>query len=185
MPNPGRRSAPSPAITSWISSVAFSPDGRRLLSGSVDKTLRLWDAESGQEIRSFAGHQGWVSRASPFRPTADACSPAATTRRYASGMPNPGTRSAPWPGIRVWISSVAFSPDGRRLLSGSVDKTLRLWDAESGHEIRSFAGHQGWISSVAFSPDGRRLLSGSDDQTLRLWDAESGQEIRSFAGHQG
>jgi WD40 repeat protein len=71
------------------------------------------------------------------------------------------------------------------MLSGGDDQTLRLWDTESGHEIRSFTGHQGGVTSVAFSPDGRRLLSGSDDQTLRLWDAESGHEIRSFTGHQG
>jgi WD40 repeat protein len=79
------------------------------------------------------------------------------------------------------VLSVAFSPDGRRLLSGSDDGTLRLWDAESGQEIHAFAGHQDWVWSVAFSPDGRRLLSGGRDQTLRLWDAESGQEIRAFA----
>jgi hypothetical protein len=76
------------------------------------------------------------------------------------------------------VRSVAFAPDGRRLLSGGDDATLRVWDAESGQEIRAFAGHHGWVWSVAFAPDGRRLLSGSNDGTLRLWDAETGQQLR-------
>lgn len=76
------------------------------------------------------------------------------------------------------MASAAFSPDGRRLLSASGDQTLRLWDAETGPEIRSFAGHQSAVASVAFSPDGQRLLSGSHDGTLRLWDGESGQQLR-------
>ncbi len=74
--------------------------------------------------------------------------------------------------------AVAFSPDGRRLLSGSDDNTLRLWDAESGQNLRTLQGHEACVQSVAFSPDGRRLLSGSDDKTLRLWDAESGRCLR-------
>uniref|UniRef100_UPI0035B39456 WD40 repeat domain-containing protein n=1 Tax=Accumulibacter sp. TaxID=2053492 RepID=UPI0035B39456 len=103
--------------------------------GGDDGTLRLWDAESGLEIRSLTGHQ-------------------------------------------IGVLSVAFSPDGRRLLSGSDDGTLRLWDTKSGLEIRSFAGHQVRVSSVAFAPDGRHLLSGGFDGTLRLWDAETGQQLR-------
>ncbi|MDZ4790084.1 MAG: TIR domain-containing protein, partial [Hyphomicrobiales bacterium] len=81
------------------------------------------------------------------------------------------------------VLDVAFSPDGRTLLSGSTDNTLKLWDAGTGREIRSFAGHTRGVYAVAVSPDGRTLLSGSVDNTLKLWDAGTGREIRSFAGH--
>jgi WD40 repeat protein len=82
-----------------------------------------------------------------------------------------------------WVLSVAFSPDGRQVLSGSNDNTIKLWDAASGREIRTFQGHTSSVYSVAFSPDGRQVLSGSDDNTVKLWDAASGREIRTFQGH--
>ena len=71
------------------------------------------------------------------------------------------------------VDSVAFSPNGSQVLSGSNDKTLKLWDVATGREIRTFTGHSQWIYSVAFSPDGRQALSGSGDQTLKLWDVDS------------
>jgi WD40 repeat protein len=77
-----------------------------------------------------------------------------------------------------WVSSVAFSPDGRRALSGSDDKSLRLWDLETGQLLRAFLGHTSCVSSVAFSPDGRRALSASLDHTVRWWDVETGKEVR-------
>jgi len=69
------------------------------------------------------------------------------------------------------VISVAFSPDGRRIVSGSTDKTLKVWDAESGQETLTLKGHTDYVTSVAFSPDGRRIVSGSWDKTLKVWDA--------------
>ncbi|MCP5117114.1 MAG: hypothetical protein GY953_40330, partial [bacterium] len=70
--------------------------------------------------------------------------------------------------------------DGRRALSGSTDKTLRLWGLESGAELRCFEGRESEVRAVALSADGRRALSGSQDKTLRLWDLESGAELAAF-----
>jgi WD40 repeat protein len=75
------------------------------------------------------------------------------------------------------VTCVAFAPDGRRLLSGSDDETLRLWDAESGQEVRAFTGHQGRVTSVAFAPDGRRLLSGGDDERCASGMPSQGRQI--------
>ena len=84
-----------------------------------------------------------------------------------------------------WVRSVAFSPDGARIASGSDDKTIRLWDAKTGAAIgEPLQGHTDWVCSVAFSPDGARIASGSDDKTIRLWDAKTGAAIgKPLQGH--
>ena len=71
---------------------------------------------------------------------------------------------------------MAFSPDGRRIVSGSDDKTVKVWDAATGQETLTLKGHTGEVHSVAFSPDGRRIVSGSYDGTVKVWDASTGQE---------
>ena len=74
------------------------------------------------------------------------------------------------------------APDGKRAVSGSYDRTLKLWDLERGETIRTLEGHTGWVLAVAITPDGQRAISGSNDHTLRLWDLSNGEEIASFAG---
>ncbi|KIO17049.1 hypothetical protein M407DRAFT_85352, partial [Tulasnella calospora MUT 4182] len=93
----------------------------------------------------------------------------------------------PLRGHEGWVQSLAFSPDGKTLASGSSDGTICLWDAEAGSPIgEPLRGPKGWVRSVAFSPDGKTLASGSDDATIRLWDAEAGSPIgEPHRGHEG
>jgi WD40 repeat protein len=83
------------------------------------------------------------------------------------------------------VKSVAFSPDGSQIVSGSSDNTVRLWDAQTGKEIAELDGHTGPVWSVAFSPDGSQIVSGSSDDTVRLWDAHTSKEIAELEGHTG
>jgi WD40 repeat protein/3',5'-cyclic AMP phosphodiesterase CpdA len=170
--------------TGWVTSVAFTPDGTLLASGSNDKTVRVWEVASGRELTCLRGHEEPV--------TSVAVAPAQTLLASAS---NDGT-------VRVWemasglelmslqghevrIRCVAFSPDGTRLASGSNDRVVRVWGVASGRELMSLQGHEGPVTCVAFRPDGSYLASGSNDETIRLWAMADGQALRCLQGHQG
>ncbi|KAG2341345.1 WD40 repeat-like protein [Suillus weaverae] len=166
------------AHKSSVWAVAFFKDGRRVVTGSDDKTLRIWDMEKEELVGGpFEGHSDWVKSV--------AVSP--DDRRIASG----GLDHA----IIIWdvesrqkvcsplvkhtdkVWSVCFSPDGKKLASGSGDKTVIVWDAGTGAVLLTLLGHQDAVWSVAFSPDGLKLASGSCDHTIRVWRTDRTEQL--------
>ena len=125
-----------------------------------DKTARLWDAQSGKELRTFTGHADRVDLRGVRAGRQAGADRQQRQDGAVVGRRRAARNSAPSRGIPAAVYSVAFAPDGKQVLTGSSDKTARLWDAQSGKELRAFTGHADWVRSVAFSPDGKQVLTG-------------------------
>jgi WD40 repeat protein/serine/threonine protein kinase len=169
-----------------VYSVAFSPDNRTICSGGWDQKIRVWDAGTGEKLRTLLGHEGWVLSVA-FTPDG---------KQIVSSGGGDGT-------VKVWdvtvgheltqlsghqssVSGIAFSPDGGRLVSGSQDGMVKIWDTRSCSEAMTLRNRQEefYIYHVAFSPDGRYVASGGCAHTFKIWDAATGADTMTFHGHE-
>jgi serine/threonine protein kinase/tetratricopeptide (TPR) repeat protein len=167
-----------------VYSVAFSPDGSRLASASYDRTVKVWDARTGQEVLTLQGHADVVWSVS-FSPDGSRLASAGVDNTVRVWDLRGGQEVLTLKGHAGWVSSVAFSPDGTRLVSAGSDKMVKVWDAQTGRETLTLQGHANQVFSVAFSPDGTRLASAGDDKAVKVWDAHVGHELLSLQGHAG
>ena len=168
--------------SSYVYSVSFSPDGQVLASGSVDKTIKLWDVGSRREIATLKGHSSYVYSVL-FSPDGKVLASGSMDKTIKLWDVGSRREIATLTGHRDGVFSVSFSPDGQVLASGSSDKTIKLWDVGSRREIATLKGHSNNVWSVSFSPDGQVLASGSPDNTIKLWDVGSRREIATLTGH--
>ena len=166
-----------------INGVAITPDGRQILSVSADGSLKLWDAFSGNPIRSLHGHL--MASALGLSLDGKRAFTSGAERKMklwdvASGQLIRTLPTPPQEGHAEYITCLAISPDGLQGLTGSWDKTMKLWDLESGNVIHTLSED---VNNMAFSPDGKQAASAGRDATVKLWDLKSGKAIRTFKGH--
>ncbi len=164
-----------------VSACAWSPDGTQLLSGSKDQTLKVWDARTGEVLRTFAGHSDLIL-ACGWSPDGTQLLSGSLDHTLKVWDARTGQELRTLAGHGSAVSSCGWSPDGTQLLAGLWDTTLKVWDARTGEELRTLAGHGDSVFACGWSPDGTQLLSGSWD-TLKVWDARTGEELRTLAGH--
>jgi WD40 repeat protein len=171
------------------SCAAFSPDGKSVVVGGTDGSLRLLDAETGYEIWHVDGGSLVVRSAElkqySARVLSTLLSPDIAQFRFAVRSPDSArVLSAASRLDSASIRFAVFSPDASRVLTATGDKTARLWDTWTGAELSVLRGHESWVESAAFSPDGTLVITASHDWTARVWDASTGSELCVLLGHE-
>ncbi|MCP4106055.1 MAG: protein kinase [Desulfobacteraceae bacterium] len=147
--------------TSYVESVSLTPDGKIAVSASKDNSICVWDLETGECLKILEGHN-WDYSTSPYR---------VRHMAFFKKLKN--------------ISSVTITPDGKTIVSGSDDKTVRVWDLETGQCVKILEGHTQAVDCISITPDSKTVISGSYDNTLRVWDLETEQCVKVLEGHTG
>jgi len=168
---------------SLITQIVFSQDGKRLVSGSYDQTVRIWDAETGQELKKLLGHDGPVYSVAVNPDGTHIASGGVHDVKVWDASTGEELMALHGHKVKGAIHSVAFSPDGKSIVSTGSDKTIRIWDAETGKELRILSGHMWLVCNALFTPDSERIVSGAYDGTVRIWDSATGSQLMTLLGH--
>jgi WD40 repeat protein len=178
------------AHESTVSAVAISPDGLILASGSSDKSIKLWDLQTGDLLHTFAGRSLWFGNGHSDRISALTFSPDGQTLISGSDdstikLWNVSTRKLidTLPGHGWLIAAIAISQNGELLVSGGGDGMINLWDLTTHELIASLSKHVDCVTGVIISPDGQTLISCGDDKTIRLWDLKTDRLLNTLKGH--
>jgi WD40 repeat protein len=180
----GGRVAHLEGHTDLVTGVAFAPDGTQLISSSADGSVRIWDVRTHELLEKLPRYPTQVFCIDITRN--GECLAIGTEENSIELWSRDTGR---WQltrkliGHKDWVTAVAFSPDGRWLASGSLDKSARLWNIADGSMLRTMPSYDSWILSLAFAPDGRTIATGSSDRRIVLWNVETGQQVLTLNGH--
>jgi WD40 repeat protein/tRNA A-37 threonylcarbamoyl transferase component Bud32 len=167
-----------------VYSVAITPDGQTLVSGSRDNTIKLWNLPDGKPLDTLSGHTDKVKSIAISRDKQIIASGSGDGTIKLWNLKK-GQLLRTLSGHSSYVLSVAISPDGQTLASSSADKTVKLWNLRTGKLLRTLSGHSSWLYSVAISPDGQTLAAGSDDRTIKLWHLPTGKLITTISDPSG
>ena len=175
----------------FISSLAITPDGTKVVSGSNDRTIKIWNLTTGQELLTFfpcystAGLLSWLFflfvKVTPDGTKVIAGSTEGTIEIWDLNIEQ---ELCTLYAHTETLTTVDITPDGEKIVSGSVDETIKVWDLVTGQQLLTLTGHLSFISSLAITPDGEKIVSGSADKTIKVWDLVTGQQLLTLTGHQ-
>lgn len=169
--------------SNWVNAVAVSPDGKKVISASLDYTAKVWDINTGKNLLTFTDHIDSV--------TAVALTP--DGEKVISGSDDNT--------VNVWdintgenlltfttshsdcLRAIAVTSDGGKVISGSDDNTVNIWNINTGQHLLTFAGHSGPVTAIVLTPDGKKVISGSYDKTIQIWDIATGRHLLTLVGH--
>ena len=175
-----------------VTGVAFSPMpinplGTIVATASGDKTIKIWQSDTGKLVRTLLGHSDTVTCVAFSPNIKDGTTPllasSSADKTIKIWQLETGKQIHSLSGHSVTVFSIAFSPDGEMLASASGDGTIRLWHPASGKLLNAIAGHSDFVESVAFCPSGDRIASSSWDNTIKIWQVSTGKLLHTIKGH--
>lgn len=171
-----------PGHSSFVNSLAISPDGKIMASGSWDKTIKIWNLETAELIGTLTGHSDRVNSVA-ISSDGKMLVSGSSDETIKFWNLHSGDLLCTFPGHSMEVNSVAINPKRQVIAScGGADNTIKLWNLRSGELLRTLRGHSDNVNAVVFSPDGKILASGSSDATSKVWDVESGKLLRTLSG---
>jgi WD40 repeat protein len=166
----------------FLRSAVYSPDGMRIVTASLDKTARIWDARTGKQLAVLSGHGDRVNSAA-YSPDGTHIITASSDKTARIWDARTGAQLTELSGHGDRVISAAYSPDGTRIVSASYGRTARVMDARTGAILCALSGHGATLTSAAYSPDGSKIVTASFDHSARIWDARSGKQLAKLTGH--
>ena len=171
-----------------IRHILVTKDGKRAITGGMDRTVRVWDLETGKELKKLVGHNSWSWQIALSADEKNLFSASSVEGKVYRWDLESGRPIQTYAGHSQWVYGVAVTPDGKTLFSGGAgnedkpkDFTIRLFDVETGKEIQKWEGHSGYVWKLAVSPDGTKLASaGGNDNSLKIWDIRTGKLLHDF-----
>jgi len=170
--------------SSSVNAVVVTPDGQRVISGSDDTTIKVWNLETGEHIRTMEGHNGSVNSLT-VTPDGLHVISGSDDKTIKVWNLETGEHIRTMEGHNGSVSVVAVTPDGRCAISGSYDKTIKVWDMKTGGHIRTMKDHYSSVMALADTPEGLYVISQSEDKMLKVWDLKTGDHISTMGGHNG